>query len=75
MRLAIIGQQAFGKSVLEAFIARGATVAEIAKARELQPQHRALGPQQARFQGGARSRVEAGSCIASGEKQVLRSRG
>lgn len=27
MRLAIIGQQAFGKSVLEAFISRGATVA------------------------------------------------
>ena len=29
MRLAIIGQQAFGKSVLEAFIARGATVAGV----------------------------------------------
>ncbi len=29
MRLAIIGQQAFGKSVLEAFVARGATVAGV----------------------------------------------
>jgi methionyl-tRNA formyltransferase len=29
MRLAIIGQQAFGKSVLEAFIARGTTVAGV----------------------------------------------
>jgi methionyl-tRNA formyltransferase len=29
MRLAIIGQQAFGKSVLEAFLARGATVAGV----------------------------------------------
>jgi methionyl-tRNA formyltransferase len=29
MRLAIIGQQAFGKSVLEAFIARGSTVAGV----------------------------------------------
>jgi len=29
MRLAIVGQQAFGKSVLEAFIARGATVAGV----------------------------------------------
>jgi methionyl-tRNA formyltransferase len=29
MRLAIVGQQAFGKSVLEAFLARGATVAGV----------------------------------------------
>ena len=29
MRIAIIGQQAFGKSVLEAFLARGATVAGV----------------------------------------------
>ena len=29
MRLAIIGQQAFGKSVLESFIARGTTVAGV----------------------------------------------
>ncbi len=29
MRLAIIGQQAFGKSVLEAFLSRGATVAAV----------------------------------------------
>src|SRR5690348_1472007 len=29
MRLAIIGQQAFGKSVLEAFLTRGATVAGV----------------------------------------------
>lgn len=29
MRLAIIGQQAFGKAVLEAFLARGATVAAV----------------------------------------------
>jgi methionyl-tRNA formyltransferase len=29
LRLAIIGQQAFGKSVLEAFLARGATVAAV----------------------------------------------
>src|ERR1700733_2665979 len=29
MRIAIIGQQAFGKSALEAFLARGATVAGV----------------------------------------------
>jgi methionyl-tRNA formyltransferase len=34
MRLAIIGQQAFGKSVLEAFLARGTTVAGVFCAQE-----------------------------------------
>lgn len=34
MRLAIVGQQAFGKSVLEAFIARGTTVAGVFCAQE-----------------------------------------
>ena len=29
MRIAIIGQQAFGKNVLEAFLARGAAVAGV----------------------------------------------
>jgi methionyl-tRNA formyltransferase len=34
MRLVIVGQQAFGKSVLEAFLARGATVAGVFSAPE-----------------------------------------
>jgi methionyl-tRNA formyltransferase len=34
MRLAIVGQQAFGKSVLEAFLSRGATVAGVFSAPE-----------------------------------------
>jgi methionyl-tRNA formyltransferase len=37
MRLALIGQQAFGKSVLEAFLARGATVAGVFCAPEEKP--------------------------------------
>src|ERR1700741_925191 len=37
MRLAIIGQQAFGKSVLEAFLARGTTVAGVFCAPEEKP--------------------------------------
>ena len=34
MRIVIVGQQAFGKSVLEAFIARGDTIAGVFAAPE-----------------------------------------